>query len=1208
MENPITNTLFRFVSLRSPKLLEENLLNRKFIYHTQLSSTNIFYNTVLTRPTGSPKWQALTSAPYTPEFSSVHQIKTALPDLYEFSLWLIRNRSTYTQPELLAQAALVSSTPPIENIWNDFYYQVITQESFYLKEALMQLLLAIHVLDNLSSSNDLNDLDDYLVNATIVLSAELFDDRINGSGSISARNITLEDEYVLKSANSINESILSAASAEIEIRALESLQKTIEKIEKKYQRELKKRFNEEYSRFQSQSKNNDFKNRLDIDLATQEFCSNNTIENSNDPCKQIPQVSYKPVVFDFNTDTEVSAQSLKLQLSDHAWTTLLGILGFQFDENSNVESPKMVAWVESALAHITSYSALNKVLTNRKQNLELELLHSNSDQANFISIGGIITQIQDSVDLPPFNFELCNNYFHATIVFNLQIGIPDESWQIELISATTLVVGQPPVYTLLIPIASTNGSVLNMPGFFNYTYPNGTLSSNTQFAFEITFTNGCKKTINSYGPVRRTCIKGVASGTCSTVVVPSSTPVPFVPSGFGILNIGTADYKRVDQTIQCYVEGEVSNIENVMAREYREKSTRLLRRSDETTTTSSEAESEILRDTTSTDRFEMQSEVSQIIQESQSLSGHLNVRADLGKVLLDTGLTYANSTSTENSTNQAITIAKDITDRAMERVISKVKEERIIKIIEEFEENNMHGYDNRKGNKHISGVYRWVDKLYRNQILNYGSRTMFEFMIPEPSRLHRLWLKEQVDDNAININPPIDPRNSTLSLNLRLIDASFVTQSNAAHWASVFKVEIVPMPEQSITVGESFAIDLIPHAKKRRVEARSGNGKVKIPAGYKAKKAKGSFTAISDNEYAGGALLSLSVANRIVYNEHAFRTMSIYFFNFSGGASTFTYWADIDSNLVGEVPVSFTLGNHLSGDVSVSIMCELTIEALNNWKQETFNAIITAYESAALEYSGQLEAEKEKANINKNTNPGFYREFENMVLRKNCISYLISQNDTDPLTFGNTNLSSGQEFKNYKIEVNESLNHYGEFIKFLEQAFEWNIMSYGFYPYYWGNRNRWSELYGFNETDDPTFRKFMEAGMARVIVPVRPGFEKAVNLYMGTGIIWNGGQIPVLDDPLFISLIDEIRPTTSTPEGKPWITRVPTSLTILQAGTIGLQVEQALPCNCENLEEFESPSVIPCNENFVPTESLIGGESGPDITRFEAEINNIKTT
>lgn len=57
--------------------------------------------------------------------------------------------------------------------------------------------------------------------------------------------------------------------------------------------------------------------------------------------------------------------------------------------------------------------------------------------------------------------------------------------------------------------------------------------------------------------------------------------------------------------------------------------------------------------------------------------------------------------------------------------------------INEVEIINEHQFDNSIGLEHIAGIYRWVDKYYEAQIVNYGKRTMLEFMIPEPAAFYR---------------------------------------------------------------------------------------------------------------------------------------------------------------------------------------------------------------------------------------------------------------------------------------------------------------------------------------------------------------------------------------------------------------------------------------------------------------------------------------
>ncbi|WP_395044795.1 hypothetical protein [Flavobacterium sp.] len=60
-----------------------------------------------------------------------------------------------------------------------------------------------------------------------------------------------------------------------------------------------------------------------------------------------------------------------------------------------------------------------------------------------------------------------------------------------------------------------------------------------------------------------------------------------------------------------------------------------------------------------------------------------------------------------------------------------------------------------------------------------------------------------------------------------------------------------------------------------------------------------------------------------------------------------------------------------------------------------------------------------------------------------------------------------------------------------------------------------------------------------LLIIFKPEFEKAVRFYMQTGLIWNGGEVPVIEDKLFMSIVDELREPEGKPEGKAWATRVP---------------------------------------------------------------------
>ena len=129
----------------------------------------------------------------------------------------------------------------------------------------------------------------------------------------------------------------------------------------------------------------------------------------------------------------------------------------------------------------------------------------------------------------------------------------------------------------------------------------------------------------------------------------------------------------------------------------------------------------------------------------------------------------------------------------------------------------------------------------------------------------------------------------------------------------------------------------------------------------------------------------------------------------------------------------------------------------------------------------------------------------------------------------------------------------GSYIRFFEQAFEWDQLQYVFYPYYWARQENenWTAMFRRNEVDTQ-FLEFLQAGSARVVVPVRPGFERAITDYLVTGEIWDGnGEPPDTTSPLYVPILTEIKERTEAPQGEisvgdPWETHVPTPLVILR--------------------------------------------------------------
>jgi hypothetical protein len=80
----------------------------------------------------------------------------------------------------------------------------------------------------------------------------------------------------------------------------------------------------------------------------------------------------------------------------------------------------------------------------------------------------------------------------------------------------------------------------------------------------------------------------------------------------------------------------------------------------------------------------------------------------------------------------------------------------------------------------------------------------------------------------------------------------------------------------------------------------------------------------------------------------------------------------------------------------------------------------------------------------------------------------------------------------------KSVLEHEKFVSFLHHAFEWENMSSFLYPYFWTDRHAWHRRIALNHKD-PFHEAFLRAGAVRVVLPIRPGWEKAVLSVLETG-------------------------------------------------------------------------------------------------------------
>ena len=665
------------------------------------------------------------------------------------------------------------------------------------------------------------------------------------------------------------------------------------------------------------------------------------------------------------------------------------------------------------------------------------------------------------------------------------------------------------------------------------------------------------------------------------VVIPDSVieclkPLMYSRCGgklFGVHNLGVQEYRRVEQTLCCYVPGEVSHIENIMAREYKEKSTRNLLRTEYTTEFTSETEIENLNDTISTERNELSTETAKELQKDKSfdISGSVTVSKDskvYGSIAANVSSGYNSSSSSLQSNVEAKNYAKEVTERALERVVQRTTEKRTYKMIKEFEENNKHGFDNRDGEQHVTGVYRWVDKIYDNQMVNYGRKLLLEVNAPSPAEFYKkamLWTpKKGGVTSTTTLTPP-----KTLS-DFGISDAASINSGNGSNAASYYGATIEQYEQKVQYIDVNFSNDTS-HDDNTKTDTQSN---IPIPDQFVAVKIEGhgSFEYRALNKT--GSYLTITISGQEVKRGEYEKT---------GGNRTDNF--DINMTFASGIPgaliftITYRKVHNYSG--AIKVKCISNPELFKEWQNETLSSLQAAYQAKLDKYNEELklqqaaqEAEADQQGNDNYSNPAMNRLIEERELKRLCIEmmskpycYDMGMSFTQCKTYACK--SECGEVENQVTEViqNEALEKYAEFIKFFETAFHWEIFSYIFYPYYYNAKCQWSELLQ-TKNDDPIFEAFLQSGMAKILVPVRPQYEKAVMWYLETGEIYTDENlVPEIEDDRYLSLLKELENQDEIKVEGIWKTRIPSTLTIIQAKSTYLEDENGLPC-CEDEEKI----------------------------------------
>lgn len=630
-----------------------------------------------------------------------------------------------------------------------------------------------------------------------------------------------------------------------------------------------------------------------------------------------------------------------------------------------------------------------------------------------------------------------------------------------------------------------------------------------------------------------------------------------VRTGFSDLYVVRSEWIR-------YEPGELAHIENVLPHEEKE---RKLTRVDERETNAVDEtliRSVDQRDSQSTDRFETSDEAQHDVALAVTVQAQVDTTGQYGPTRVDTHLGGSLSYSQNDSTRHATTQAKETITRAVSTVEKSVRKLRAQRLLTRTEEMNDHALKNNRASP-INGMYRWVDKIQRFQVFQYPNRFLLEFQVPEPAAWLK-WANARGSLQGIRSPNPVplttDGKPETVDLSNRLKFTDLTADNYATYAARYRSLGITPYPA-TVYVTAAFVQDT--HNPRDEDSIKKDDpvrflkfGDIAVPAGYKPARwtLSGNYwgeAAWSAGNNPASIIVAIGNSQQITVDAAEKSNDAVDF----GPLPAVELDARVDTDLSFEsptLPVTGRLDNIRGYSLRVTMECPPSVGAIKQWQINTFEKIADAYSVMKRQYDDEVSAREISGGVLiEGDSPLRNQQVVVTELKKHVIEMLFSQSSAAanlPFLWGNAVVSDGD---NEPALASENAITHASIVQFIEQAFEWDKLTYVLYPYYWADHDsRWSRLATIRDGADPEFANFLRSGSARIIVAARPGFEGQVQLFLAFGVLWGGGPVPVPGDPDYLSIAEEIKTLQKAPDqgipGEWWDARLPTSLTWIDSG------------------------------------------------------------
>lgn len=515
------------------------------------------------------------------------------------------------------------------------------------------------------------------------------------------------------------------------------------------------------------------------------------------------------------------------------------------------------------------------------------------------------------------------------------------------------------------------------------------------------------------------------------------------PVGLGVLEL-------VHRTRVGYELGDYAEVVNVLPRELLDETER-----------ESHEERDVEQDDQRTEKDELEERRERATGDLGEAA--LRVLADValqtsgdGSETFDGGVSVARSHADTRSTQDASSTvgssakhARALTERAAQHVGKNVRQQRRRSQRTTRSHERRRRIDNRGSDEPLLAFYRYFHEVFRCEVYFEGERLVLEAFVADPAAHYRRHLRHL---HGIPIAPP---------KRLRSLAAgpADVTAKNYLELGSYYGLsELAAPPRRTLSV--SVSVDSSPQTGARQVE---------IPTGFRYQSGRVVWLGQKDADpllgFVGDQRFSLAPADGQGLD----------------GASPPGGQVELKEigQREGSVPVGL-LGPVERYRVAVQLEC-VAVDAEDEyqaWQRDTYHALEVAFAEARRRYEARLrERAEEDAR-------GDYRQVEHRSLRHQVLELLEERAAPD-------------------AEDDEG------WAPRLAGMLAWDDMTYAFHhrPVYGPGRRPEPRWRGQALTDPDSralFERFLHAGSARILLPVRPGWARTVLCYLWFGAPWLG--------------------------------------------------------------------------------------------------------